>query len=252
MVAVDKKIVGTRTDLFDDPRIARMLLGTVRYSESRFLSKPRDGDCRLTSLPDQKKLKAVFKAKGEVTPAWVFARTKRCPAMGPMQIAYDSHALIHLWKEGQAAELPARLTPNQLRDPETNVLMGYTILLHWKNASAEAAAKRTDNTPLPGVWLTAYRRGSLPPPSPKTVFHIDNDAKGRCKRMTHMMTELERLSKESEAKATASKAEVKPTSFSFRIPADFRCGHESKPAPKNIAEKNGEGTEGQAKAAPRE
>jgi len=266
MVDIDEKVVGTRTDLFDDPRIARLFLGSVRFSESRFLIRPKDGDCRRYSV-DHSNHARRFKKAGKKIPMWVYNSTRTsCPAKGPMQIAYGPHDLVAHWDEGAAMGFLKKgqkgykpITVKQLRDPELNVRMGYAIHWHWK-AEAEKKARRTAKLlkkdyvePVPGAWFGAYRRGKLTSYFGQR-FRMDGEARRRCRRMTHMMRELERLSTESKTKAAASKAKVKPASFDFSIPVDYRCGHEKrkKPKPKNIAkEKGGSGTKTEA-ASPRQ
>ncbi len=251
MVSIDKKVVGERVDLFDDPRIARLFLGSVRFSESRFLIKPKDGDCR-KYLVDYTEHEWRFKKAGKRIPMWVHNTTRTsCPAKGPMQIAYGPHLMIAHWDEGKALGFKkkgqkgyTKITVKQLRDPELNVRMGYAIHWHWK-AEAEKKARRMAKLlkkdyvePLPGAWFGAYRRGKLTSYFGQR-FRMDHEARARCKRMTHMMRELEKKSKEKKSK------------FTFEIPDDFRCGHERRRKPKPIRVSKAGGSKGNEKSGKR-
>jgi len=235
MVAIDEKVVGTRTDLFADPRISRLFLGSVRFSESRLLIKPKDGDCRRYNV-DFSHISRRMKDQGKKIPMWVYDTTRKsCPAKGPMQVAYGSHHMIGYWDEGRALGFKKKgdkgytpISVKQLRDPELNVRMGYAIHWHWK-AEAEKKAQRMAKLlkkdyvePLPGAWFGAYRRGKLTSYFGQR-FRMDGEARMRCRRMTHMMKELERMSK------------LEGSEFTFEVPEDWRCGHE-RGKPKNVAE----------------
>lgn len=251
MVSIDKKVVGERVDLFDDPRIARLFLGSVRFSESRFLIKPRDGDCR-KYLVNYNKHARRFKKAGKRIPMWVNNTTRTsCPAKGPMQIAFGSHRMIGHWDEGRALGFKKKgdkgyspITVKQLRDPELNVRMGYAIHWHWK-AEAEKKAQRMAKLlkkdyvePLPGAWFGAYRRGKLTSYFGQR-FRMDHEARMRCRRMTYMMRKLEKKSKEKQSK------------FTFEIPDDFRCGHERRRKPKPIRVSETGGGKGNEKSGKR-
>ena len=94
MVAIDKKVVGTRTDLFMDPRLSRLFLGSVRFSESRFMVRPKDGDCRSYTVDYGKQIRA-FKDAGKKIPMWMYNTTRKsCPAKGPMQVTQGPHNLV--------------------------------------------------------------------------------------------------------------------------------------------------------------
>ena len=225
MVAIDKKVVGDRTDLFADPRISRLFLGSVRFSEARFKAKPKDGDCRRVSVDYSKQIRPLKKA-GKKIPMWMYTTTRKiCPAKGPMQITQGPHELVaRYWDEGKILKLPKKISLEQLRDPEMNVRLGYAIHWHWKVEAEKRLAKqeRLYGKPPPGVWFAAYRRGRLTGYDGWTGFRLDHEARTRCRRMTHMMKELEKASNKKGAK------------FSFSAPTDWWCGHEKPPSKKPL------------------
>jgi hypothetical protein len=225
MVAIDKKVVGNRTDLFMDPRVSRLFLGSVRFSEARFKAKPKDGDCRSYYVDFNKQIRARKKA-GKKIPQWMYTTTRKsCPAKGPMQITQGPHNLVgRYWAEGKALKLPKTINLEQLRDPEMNVRLGYAIHWHWKVEAEKKLAKqkRFHMQPPPGVWFAAYRRGRLTGYDGWTGFRLDHEARARCKRMTHMMKELEKVSK------------LKGSKFSFEVPKDWWCGNETPPSKKPV------------------
>lgn len=221
MVEVDKKVIGIRTDLFDDPRIARAFIGSVRFSESRFRVKPSDGDCKTLLVDYGKKIRA-FKDAGKFIPMWMYNTTRKsCPAKGPMQVTYGPHNLIgEYWAEGKALSIPKHIPLKLLRDIEMNVRLGYIIHWHWKTEAEKKArthakwAKKPYVAPLPGAWFAAYRRGRLTSYFGQ-AFRLDIEARTRCRRMTHIMRELERMST------------LEDSNFTFSVPANWRCGHEA-------------------------
>lgn len=183
MAEIDEDVAAH--NLLVDPVTDRLILGTVRFAESRFRSEPPDGDCYRTIGMD----------------------TKRCNAIGPMQIAGGVRSLIMPWPEVPVLGIPKPLTIEDLRSPETNVKVGYAVLSRWKDMCKGR----------PGIWLTAYTWGKCPSRFAPLPFQ----GRYRCKRLNYMMRELERLSKEPGS------------TFTYRIPENWSCGNEAAPKTKN-------------------
>jgi hypothetical protein len=129
--------------------------------------------------------------------------TRVCKAVGPMQLNKGNVRNFIYWPEvqkmfperGWAAAVAAKKSPvkedpltlAQFTEPDTNVKMAYAVLEHWKN---ECRGKDGSTAPI-GVWLTAYRYGRCPFKSKYTDrYHIDDEAKLRCKLAETMSQEL--------------------------------------------------------------
>ncbi len=191
-----------------DPLTDVLIMSAVTYRESRFRLPPVDGDCRMTHplihLPSgswPKDYKPVLK--------------KDCRAVGPQQLNKGGVKHLPPWPEIQAL-FPARdwatpagrkkdkLTEAQLRDPRTNIKLSYGVLLHWKNVCTQV-----DGSPAPvGVWYTAYRYGRCPFLGKNKKYHIDAEAKERCRLVEAMAAGFE-------------------SSTLYALPEGFRCTYDS-------------------------
>jgi hypothetical protein len=209
MIEVDRKVA--ERGALVNPEIDRLLLGSVRFFESRFRVAPKDGDCRehrYANLPS-----GSWPVGFDVTKA-----PKWCPAKGPMQIDFGTRFVIPTWPEARELGIEKRrYTEDEWREPVFNVRLGYTILAHWK-AESDRGVRRT--TP-PGVWFTAFGWGKVPPFNRRTVRYVDREGRRRCEFATSMMTELARLATQKDA------------GFSFALPSDWWCGHEAGPMPES-------------------
>lgn len=221
MVRVDAKV--TKPGYLVNPTVDRAILGGVRFFESRFQSKPRDGDCikhwhRYMHLPS-----------GQWPSGYTPVLTTKCPAKGPMQIAEGNLGVLPAWEETrilfdgikpwkQEVESGAnewrlkKLTVDEARDPELNVRLGYATIWHWKN-TCKTGRGDPRSSPV-GAWLTAFGWGKCPPPNWRTVLYVDREGRRRCEKITTILRALEKLSKKPEAQ------------FEFTVPEQWWCGDE--------------------------
>jgi hypothetical protein len=191
-------LVAIHTDVADGRLINKdmdaLILTAVNYRESRLKNPSEDGDCHLVHALQG--LPSVSWPKG-YKPVY----TKRCNAVGPMQLAVGHRANLPSWQEVSMEFSADRgwdyeeaktwknnpFTVDDLRDPRTNVRIAYAELVHWKYA---CVAKDGAEAPV-GVWLTAYRYGSCPSRSKATGrYYIDAEAKKRCSLVAEMAREL--------------------------------------------------------------
>lgn len=222
MVDVDRK-VAAKGILFD-PETDAVILGGIRWYESRLRKEPKDGDCytRMIYPPKDKHLELRKKDPNWLLPKWSIKKVTRCPAKGPMQISYNTRQAVPAYAEVREIfdgikpwkkqfengtnqwKLTPLLTEDEFKNPEINVRLGYGILWHWKNESSKGLpADEIRQAPL-GAWLTAWGWGKLSPVNWKTVRYVDKEGVRRCAVITAM---LEKLNKK---------------------PSNWFCGHEQK------------------------
>lgn len=236
MAEIDHKI-GSQ-GLLVNPEVDPIILGGIRFYEARFKSAPRDGDCQY-KYPQYSNEERKRLAVNGLIPEHMMQPTKVCAAVGPMQISRNNRFIgpafpevrqqfsgiktwdvlvakgVGVWEVGRQDQL----TLKELRDPETNVRFGYSLLLHWKEESGKGLPQYEKRSTPPGAWMTAWGWGKLSPVNPRTVRYVDHEGKRRCKLITKMMKDLEEMSK-------------KPNSgFSYRMPKGWYCGHEKTKAP---------------------
>jgi hypothetical protein len=228
MIEVDRKV--TQRGVLVSPEIDRLLIGGMRFFEGRFQSRPKDGDCirgwhSYYHVP-----------RGRWPQGYVPKPYTKCPAKGPMQISEGNLGILPAWEETRElfADLQPwkqrvaegvnpwhlkKLTVDELREPETNVRLGYAALWHFKNTCKGRPAD--DRSTPPGGWMTAWGWGKCPPPNRRAVIYVDKEGRQRCEKTTQMMRGLEALSRKDESQ------------FTFQVPEDWWCGNESgeKPHP---------------------
>lgn len=239
MVAIDEQVAAAGKLV--NPEVDRVLLGAIRYYEARFRSQPKDGDCHWKHPRVSTAQRIKYQDEHGMAPAWLMKPKWVCAATGPMQISKGNRYIAPAWPEvrqlfsgikqwdvlvRQGADpwsvgKADRLSVAELKQPATNVRFGYALLWHWKVEADQGLPESEPRTTPPGVWLTAWGWGKLPPLNPKTVRYVDMEGKRRCQLMTRMMRDL-------------AAAAAKPGSgFSFQVPAGWYCGHEpsAKPHP---------------------
>jgi hypothetical protein len=138
-----------------DPQTDALILATQAWYESRVSLKPPDGDPRYQ----------MGKKVGTV--------------VGPMQISKAAPGWVTLWPESEKWK---GLNVEKMRDPKTNVDLGYDILKFWKSQCGGS----------PGVWITAYGWGKCPTKLWNGNRTVDWEGKRRCKTITWMMKKLEK------------------------------------------------------------
>jgi hypothetical protein len=92
-----------------------------------------------------------------------------------MQVGRGTIYNFKAWEELRA-ELPAKMSEKDLREPTTNVVAAYGILRHWKNTCLDSGNKFAPVS----VWLAAYRSGKCPHINKGHGYYIDAEAKLRC------------------------------------------------------------------------
>jgi hypothetical protein len=227
MVAVDDKVASL--GYLVEPETDRVLIGSMRWFEARYQSKPKDGDCIRNWHPYRNV------PSGRWPQGYVPVFKTKCPAKGPMQISEGNLRIMPAWQEVRSvfADIkpwqqqvdehgvnPWKLQPasiDELRDPEVNVRFGYSALWHWKNT---CTGRRDDPRSTPaGVWMTAWGWGKCPPPSRRTVGYVDREGRRRCDKATTMMKRLVELARSPQA------------SFDYTLPDGWYCGHEKRAKP---------------------
>jgi hypothetical protein len=236
MVEIDQKIAGQ--GLLVSPDVDPIILGGIRYYEARYRSRPNDGDCYF-KYPEYSQEERRKREVNGMLPKHMVEPKRVCPAVGPMQINKNNRFIAPAWPEvrQQFAGIKTwdalvaqgvsvwkvgyrdRLTVDELRDPEMNVRLGYSLLLHWKAESDKDLPKHETRKTPPGSWITAWGWGKLSPVNPRTVRYVDMEGKRRCEVITKLMRGLE-------------EASLQPNSgFHYRVPTGWYCGHEKEHAP---------------------
>jgi hypothetical protein len=236
MVKIDQKVASQGKLI--SPEVDPIILGGIRFFEARYRSKPHDGDCRFVYRKYTWEERRKYEVNG-LLPKSMVEPKKVCPAIGPMQINKNNRFIAPAWEEVRQQfsgikdwdKLAAqgeniwrigyqdKMTMKELRDPELNVRLGYSFLLHWKaESNKDLPAHENRNTP-PGAWITAWGWGKLSPPNARTVRYVDMEGKRRCKVITKLMEGLEKASQEPNS------------NFTFRVPNGWYCGHEKEKAP---------------------
>jgi len=236
MAEIDQKI-GSQ-GLLVSPEVDPIILGGIRFYEARYKSKPRDGDCHF-KVPNYSKAEWKKHAVNGLLPAHMVQPQKVCPAVGPMQISKNNRFIAPAWPEvrqqfsgiknwdklaGQGVDIwkvgyQDKLTVKEMRDPEINVRLGYSLLVHWKVESNKDLPEHEKRKTPPGAWITSWGWGRLSPVNHRTVRYVDMEGKRRCELVTKLMKGLEEKSKEPDS------------GFHYRVPKGWYCGHEKLPAP---------------------
>lgn len=236
MAWIDQKIGGQ--GLLVSPEVDPIILGGIRFYESRFKSIPRDGDCQFKYPTYSQEERKKIEVNGLI-PKNMMQGTRICAAVGPMQISRNTRFVspawpevrqqfsgikswdtlvtegINIWEVGRKDQM----TIEELRDPEMNVRLGYSYLLHWKNESNNNLSKNEKRSTPPGTWITSYGWGRVSPANPRTVRYVDHEGIRRCRLITNMMKDLEEMSKQPNS------------GFEYRVPKGWYCGHEKTTAP---------------------
>lgn len=217
-----------------NPRVDQVLLAAVRFYEARFRSAPADGDCSYVTPSLSYEQRVRHAGPKGLVPAWMVQPRRVCPAIGPMQISSGNRFLAPSFAEvrelfhkvrpwdvlvGQGHDpwtvgRVERLSVEDLRDPLTNVRLGYALLWHWKVAADLGLPARETRATPPGVWLTAWGWGKLPGPHPRTVRYVDREGRQRCALATRLLAQL------------AEAAHAEGSGFRFEVPEGWYCGHE--------------------------
>jgi hypothetical protein len=236
MAEIDYKI-GSQ-GLLVSPEVDPIILGGIRFYEARFKSAPRDGDCEY-KYPKYSNAERKRLAFNGMIPEHMMRPTRVCAAVGPMQISRNTRFIVPAWPEVRQQfsgiktwdKLVAdgvgvwevgrkdKMTIKELRNPELNVRLGYSLLLHWKNESSKGLPKDEKRSAPPGAWITAWGWGRLSPNNPRTVRYVDMEGKRRCELITRLMKDLEEMSKQPGS------------GFKYRVPQGWYCGHEKTKAP---------------------
>jgi hypothetical protein len=145
--AAEGALVSTEADM--------ALLTTIQWYESRFRVDTPDGDCFQT-----------------------ITGRKTCWAVGPMQVSKAFPQWVKGWS-AEERETWAGIGVKQLRDPETNVRVGYGLLKRWKTL---CGGERL------GTWITAYGSGKCP-----RGGRVDREGKRRCATTRRILVRLEAL-----------------------------------------------------------
>jgi hypothetical protein len=151
-----------------DPGYDFVLLAAVNYRENRMRLPAPDGDCG-------------FSHKYSKVPSGLWPDGYKpviktvCNSVGPMQVGRGTIYNFKAWEELRA-ELPAKMSEKDLREPTTNVVAAYGILRHWKNTCLDSGNKFAPVS----VWLAAYRSGKCPHINKGHGYYIDAEAKLRC------------------------------------------------------------------------
>lgn len=236
MVEIDQKIASQ--GLLVSPEVDPIILGGIRYYEARYRSEPNDGDCYFKYPKYSWEERRKHEVNG-MLPKHMVEPKRICPAVGPMQINKNNRFIAPAWEEVRSQfagikdwdKLVAqgeniwkvgyqdKMTVEELRDPELNVRLGYSLLMHWKAESdRDLPAHESRKTP-PGSWITAWGWGKLSPVNPRTVRYVDMEGKRRCEVITKLMVDLEEASR------------APGSGFHYRVPAGWFCGHEKTRAP---------------------
>ena len=171
--------VGAR-GLLVSPQVDALLTSSVNYAETRFRLPAPSGDCYQTH--PYRNVPSLRWPRGYVPKMrWV------CPSIGPMNVAQNNRFVVHTWPEvvtlipGLSTE---RLTVEQMKNPKTNIQLGYGILAHWKSACPNKKAPAA-----PASWLTAYRWGRCTPQHHNKRY-FDPEARKRCERVNFMIEHM--------------------------------------------------------------
>lgn len=170
LLDTDQKIINESDDYLVNPDVDTFILGTIQLFESRLRTNTKDGDCihHYHKVGNENIIKL------------------ECRSVGNMQISKGAIK----WIQNIDGKNFKELTIDQLRTPEWNTRVGYTLLKYFK---------RSCKSSLPGVWLTAFGEGHCPKNN-----QLDMEGIRRCAVLTASLN----------ANGT--------------IPPGWKCGHEGK------------------------